>query len=56
MKKLIIIALGVLVIGVTSCQKDTEIATPQKDLKLQSNGTADSDSTSIDKSNVGTWD
>ena len=53
MKKLIIIALGVLAIGVTSCQKDSETAPTHQENKLQANG---GDEDSIDKSNVGTWD
>ena len=52
MKKLLIIVLGVLAIGVTSCQKDSETAPVKQDTSLQTNGDADS----IDKSNVGTWD
>jgi hypothetical protein len=52
MKKLIIIALGVLAIGATSCKKDVETAPVKEDLTLQTND----DDTSIDKSNVGTWD
>ena len=53
MKKLIIIALGVLAIGVTSCQKDSETAPVQQENKLQVNG---GDEDSIDKGNIGTWD
>jgi hypothetical protein len=52
MKNLIIIALGVLAIGATSCQKDAETAPVKQDTSLQTNGDGDS----IDKSNVGTWD
>jgi hypothetical protein len=52
MKKLIIIALGVLAIGVTSCQKDSETAPVVQENKLQTNGEGES----IDKQNVGTWD
>jgi hypothetical protein len=52
MKKLIIIVLGVLAIGVTSCQKDSETAPVQQENKLQANGEGDS----IDKGNLGTWD
>jgi hypothetical protein len=52
MKKLIIIALGLLAIGATSCQKDSETAPVQQENKLQSNGEGDS----IDKGNIGTWD
>ena len=52
MKKFIIIALGVLAIGVTSCQKDSETAPVQQENTLQTNNDGDS----IDKSNVGTWD
>jgi hypothetical protein len=53
MKKLIIIALGILVIGATSCKKDVETAPVKEDLTLQTN---EGDEASIDKSNVGTWD
>jgi hypothetical protein len=52
MKKFIIIALGVLAIGVTSCKKDAETAPVKQDTSLQTNG----DSDSIDKGNVSTWD
>jgi hypothetical protein len=53
MKKLIIIALGVLAISATSCKKDVETAPVKEDLTLQTN---EGDDTSIDKGNVGTWD
>jgi hypothetical protein len=54
MKKLLIIALGVLAIGATSCKKDVEIAPIKEDLTLQIND--GDDDTSIDKGNLGTWD
>jgi hypothetical protein len=53
MKKLLIIALGVIVIGAISCKKDAETAPVKEDLTLQTN---EGDDTSIDKGNVGTWD
>jgi hypothetical protein len=53
MKKLIIIALGVLAIGSTSCKKDVETAPVKQDLTVQTNYGED---TSIDKGNLGTWD
>jgi hypothetical protein len=53
MKKLIIIALGVLAIVATSCKKDAETAPVKQDLTIQTNG---GDDTSIDKGNLGTWD
>jgi hypothetical protein len=52
MKKFLVIALGVLAIGVTSCKKDVETAPVKQDTSLQTNG----DSDSIDKGNVSTWD
>ena len=53
MKKLIIIAVGLLAIGATSCQKDVETKPILEESKIQVNT---SDSTSIDKGNIGTWD
>jgi hypothetical protein len=52
MKKLILIALGVLAIGVTSCKKDAETTPKKEDTTLQTND----DDISIDKGDVGTWD
>jgi hypothetical protein len=53
MKKLLIIALGVLAIGAISCKKDAETSPLKEDLTLQTN---DGNNTSIDKGDVGTWD
>jgi len=52
MKKFLVIALVVLAISATSCQKDSETAPVKQDSALQTNGEGDS----IDKGNIGTWD
>jgi hypothetical protein len=54
MKKLIIMLVVVSAVAVTSFKKDSEVSPLKADITVKMNG--GDEPTSIDKSNVSTWD
>jgi hypothetical protein len=54
MKKLIIMLMVVSAIAATSCKKESQVAPTKNDKNIKMTGSEDQ--TSIDKSNVSSWD
>jgi hypothetical protein len=54
MKKLMIMLVVVSAVVATSCKKDSEVISSKADITVRMNG--GDEPTSIDKSNVSTWD